>query len=192
MSLYHRILQIPSSLPLHVPGHHDAKKAGPGLATRKSTTSLKGTDPGGPSHITLPPPPSPAANRRITYVPPNQTFSLPSGVGYTPIIEATKNFIVEEQTKDGVLPALSNEDLSRLAAVATVSALRQNTVVSPTTGRRGQGVIDSQLMGSTHGGGGHDAPSWSRTLSASVLLSCTLLYAIIAGEHFKSLYSNVY
>ncbi|KXN88148.1 Low affinity vacuolar monovalent cation/H(+) antiporter [Leucoagaricus sp. SymC.cos] len=30
------------------------------------------------------------------------------------------------------------------------------------------------------GHGGHDAPSWSRTMSASVLLGCTALYAIIA------------
>lgn len=33
-----------------------------------------------------------------------------------------------------------------------------------------------------HGGhGGHDAPNWSRLKSYSVLLGCTLLYAIIAG-----------
>lgn len=30
------------------------------------------------------------------------------------------------------------------------------------------------------GGGGHDAPSWTRTTSLVVLLSCTVLYAIIA------------
>lgn len=30
------------------------------------------------------------------------------------------------------------------------------------------------------GGGGHDAPNWSRTKSTTVLLSCTLLYAVIA------------
>ncbi|KAG0140102.1 hypothetical protein CROQUDRAFT_53765 [Cronartium quercuum f. sp. fusiforme G11] len=29
-------------------------------------------------------------------------------------------------------------------------------------------------------GGGHDAPNWSRTKSTTVLLSCTLLYAVIA------------
>jgi len=36
-----------------------------------------------------------------------------------------------------------------------------------------------------HGGGeahgGHDAPNWSRVKSASVLMGCTVLYAIIAG-----------
>lgn len=33
---------------------------------------------------------------------------------------------------------------------------------------------------SSGGGGGHDGPSWSRTVSMSVLLGCTVLYAIIA------------
>lgn len=32
------------------------------------------------------------------------------------------------------------------------------------------------------GGGGHEAPEWTRTVSAAVLLSCTLLYAVIAGK----------
>ena len=32
------------------------------------------------------------------------------------------------------------------------------------------------------GAGGHDAPNWSRVKSASVLMSCTILYAIIAGQ----------
>lgn len=32
------------------------------------------------------------------------------------------------------------------------------------------------------GGGGHDAPNWSRAKSGTVLMACTVLYAIIAGE----------
>jgi Ca2+:H+ antiporter len=31
------------------------------------------------------------------------------------------------------------------------------------------------------GHGGHEAPAWSRAVSASVLLACTALYAVIAG-----------
>jgi Ca2+/H+ antiporter len=31
------------------------------------------------------------------------------------------------------------------------------------------------------GHAGHDGPSWSRAVSASVLLACTALYAVIAG-----------
>lgn len=30
--------------------------------------------------------------------------------------------------------------------------------------------------------GGHDAPNWSRFKSASVLMGCTVLYAVIAGK----------
>lgn len=30
--------------------------------------------------------------------------------------------------------------------------------------------------------GGHDSPNWSKAKSATVLLSCTVLYSIIAGK----------
>ena len=43
---------------------------------------------------------------------------------------------------------------------------------------RGQGVD----AGESGNHGGHDAPNWSRLKSYSVLLSCTILYAIIAGK----------
>jgi len=43
------------------------------------------------------------------------------------------------------------------------------------------GVEAEHGDGTGGGHGGHDASSWSRTVSASVLLPCTLLYAIIAG-----------
>jgi Ca2+:H+ antiporter len=40
-----------------------------------------------------------------------------------------------------------------------------------------------QLEAADEGGhGGHDAPNWSRSKSCSVLIGCTLLYAIISGE----------
>lgn len=42
---------------------------------------------------------------------------------------------------------------------------------------RGVSVVETEHDGS---GGGHDAPSWSRGVSLTVLLSCTVLYAIIA------------
>ena len=64
---------------------------------------------------------------------------------------------------------------TRAVAVATVSALRhQNQARSPARLRTSGGEMDA-------GHGGHDAPSWSRTTSASVLLACTALYAAIAG-----------
>jgi hypothetical protein len=33
--------------------------------------------------------------------------------------------------------------------------------------------------------GGHDAPSWTRGVSAAVLLGCTLLYAMVAGKLYR-------
>lgn len=36
--------------------------------------------------------------------------------------------------------------------------------------------------------GGHDSPNWSKGKSATVLLGCTVLYAIIAGEKFSLTY----
>ena len=74
---------------------------------------------------------------------------------------------------------MSADDLTRAIAVATVSALRQanqNTSTERTGARHDVEAADA----SGGGHGGHDAPSWSRTTSASVLLGCTALYAIIA------------
>lgn len=72
---------------------------------------------------------------------------------------------------------MTTDDFTRAVAVATVSALRhqQSQAHSYSPGRlRGSAADDG-------GHGGHDAPSWSRSTSASVLLACTALYALIAG-----------
>ena len=72
---------------------------------------------------------------------------------------------------------ITPDDFTRAVAVATVSALRhqqQRQATSPAR-LRAQQELEA-------GHGGHDAPSWSRTTSASVLLACTALYAAIAGE----------
>lgn len=34
--------------------------------------------------------------------------------------------------------------------------------------------------------GGHDSPNWSKAKSATVLLSCTVLYSIIAGKQTEN------
>jgi Ca2+:H+ antiporter len=41
--------------------------------------------------------------------------------------------------------------------------------------------VSNQAAPHGHGAGAHDAPNWSRTKSASVLMGCTVLYAAIAG-----------
>lgn len=106
--------------------------------------------------------------------------------------------------------SLTTEDFTRAVAVATVSALRhQGSIIGSGGGVHGSGRRErpaSLLMGKDHGkkvggdeeagghgdgdgeGGGHEAPEWTRGVSAGVLLACTLLYALIAGE--SSSYSS--
>ncbi|KAF4581505.1 hypothetical protein EYR40_009793 [Pleurotus pulmonarius] len=111
---------------------------------------------------------SPSVPRRVSYAP---IPSVPH-LGYTPVLET-----VDQTVKaSGIAPENMNaDDFTRAVAVATVSALRhQQTAQSPAR-------LRSSLEGEASGGhGGHDAPAWSRTTSASVLLACTALYAIIA------------
>ncbi|KAG8963769.1 hypothetical protein FRC03_002594 [Tulasnella sp. 419] len=117
-------------------------------------------------------PPSPTINRRISYATgshpkyqeqsghhSNQASSTsqPAGSGagkhihLPPPLELPTNFTHEEFTR---------------AVAATVSALGQ------------QGPHSAVPDGDGHGG--HEAPSWSRGTSATVLLACTALYAAIA------------
>ncbi|KAG8818200.1 hypothetical protein FRC17_010906 [Serendipita sp. 399] len=222
MSLYHKLLQMPSGLPTYrrsesLVRHPDGLHRKASVTTTNTQASLRATSYRGqptsihphvatasgqehpPSHITLPPPVSPSVNRRSANV-------LPSGVGYTPIIEQVK-----QATKAVVEPALpagrggagdvhgggdepsarlnlTADEFSTAMAVAAVNALRTGTaVVDAAAGGAGRlrgsghvsGVYDPN-HGAVGGHGGHDAPSWSRATSASVLLTCTLLYAIIA------------
>jgi Ca2+:H+ antiporter len=233
MSLYHRLLHMPSGLPTHLRrrpsvgttttigsqrgirhSNSHSLVRGEGTARPVATQNNQQQQPSErPSHITLPP--SPTAVRRL-----QRTGStgltvpaplLPSGVGYTPLIET-----VSRAAKAAVEPIsnsnahgqgaanvaglaqepahinLTTDEFTRAVAVATVSALRQEVAADAAGAARlrGPGAV-SGLYDSTHlssgaggggGHGGHEAPSWSRTVSASVLLSCTLLYAIIAGK----------
>lgn len=70
---------------------------------------------------------------------------------------------------------MTADEFTRAVAVATVSALRHQATTKSLNKAGGGEAHDAE------GHGGHDAPNWSRTLSASVLLGCTLLYAIVAG-----------
>jgi Ca2+:H+ antiporter len=85
---------------------------------------------------------------------------------------------VDRTVKDSMqLPeTMTTDDFTRAVAVATVSALRHQQAHAHSPAR-------VRSSGAEEGGhGGHDAPSWSRTTSASVLLACTALYAVIAGR----------
>ena len=98
----------------------------------------------------------------------------PTPGSLVPILESVDHALKDTGLQPGQLPP---DDFTRAVAVATVSALRHQQVQA----RR---VRNAQLGGDEEdpaGHGGHDAPSWSRAVSASVLLACTALYAVIAG-----------
>jgi Ca2+:H+ antiporter len=115
----------------------------------------------------------PTLGKRVSYA------NLPTQ-GYAPVME-TINTAVENA---GLAPPpnMTQADFTRAVTIATVSALRhQQHAHSPARARVSGGAVVELDDGAGHGG--HDAPSWSRGMSASVLLGCTFLYAIIAGRH---------
>ncbi|KAF8895273.1 hypothetical protein BD779DRAFT_1608907 [Infundibulicybe gibba] len=100
---------------------------------------------------------SPTFPRRVSYA------TAAPHHGFTPVLESVDHAMKNTGLQAMQLPEpMTTDDFTRAVAVATVSALRHQQT------HRGWGH------------GGHDAPSWSRTTSASVLLVCTALYAIIA------------
>lgn len=151
------------------------------------------------------------------------TYNLPEvSSGYTPFIDAQVDHLKTSTSGERVTPirlpsSLTTEDFTRAVAVATVSALRHQGSIIGTHGSHGSGRKErpSLLLGQNatkrdmgahaegkeedgggeHGeGGGHEAPEWTRAVSAGVLLSCTMLYAIIAGEfpNFMSGFRNLF
>jgi Ca2+:H+ antiporter len=119
-------------------------------------------------------PSSPTTARRVSYAPPSMAPNPP----FTPMLESVDRAVKDQSLQ---LPGtITTEDFTRAVAVATVSALRhQHTQLHSPTRMRSSGNLED-AGGSSGGHGGHDAPSWSRFTSASVLLGCTALYAIIA------------
>ena len=112
-------------------------------------------------------------------------YSLP--LGYSPFLETVDRDMKQHHMASMSLPStLTTEDFTRAVAVATVSALRhQGSIINSQMGssrreRSAGHVQHKEEEAEEHGG--HEAPSWTRGLSAGVLLGCTLLYAIIAGQ----------
>lgn len=123
------------------------------------------------------PPLSPASpsQRRVSIAAPQQSMIQ----NYTPIIESVDLALKNSHLHPMQLPEnMSTDDFTRAVAIATVSALRHQQAVqaqSPAKVKLGGHEVDCVA---THGG--HEAPEWSRTTSAAVLLGCTALYALIA------------
>ncbi|CAE6401515.1 unnamed protein product [Rhizoctonia solani] len=133
-----------------------------GILTGGSSAPTQGGNTGGPSG-------SPNQSKRIALAPPPQ--QLPHGA-MTPVMESVQHTMNDNQQLQPT--QFTADDFTRAVAVATVSALRHQQA-----GHRR--AVESTGHEHAEGGhGGHDAPSWSRGVSASVLLACTALYAIIA------------
>ena len=145
--------------------------------------------PGQPNAIHVPQPesimqstPTPS-DRRISYAqPPSVNLPPPPlAPGIAPLLETVDHAMQHTGLQPTALPEnMTREDFTRAVAVATVSALRhQEAQATPGRYRASGGhEVDDGAAG---GHGGHEAPSWSRFVSASVLLGCTALYAVIAG-----------
>lgn len=126
--------------------------------------------------------PPPASARRVSYAPPPSIQQA----SYAPIIESVDHVIHDTGLRPVQLPEnMTSDDFTRAVAVATVSALRHQQAYVHTGRSRNAGMADATEVEEAGGHGGHDAPSWSRVTSASVLLACTALYAIIAGQSFS-------
>lgn len=124
-------------------------------------------------------PPSPTMTRRVSYAPSPTTHHVQTG--YTPLIESVDHAIKTSISPIQLPDNMTSDDFTRAVAVATVSALRHQNAhaQSPARARMSGVSADAETEG---GHGGHDAPSWTRGTSTAVLLTCTALYAIIAGE----------
>jgi Ca2+:H+ antiporter len=85
-------------------------------------------------------------------------------------------------------PGMTAEQFSRaVEVVAAQSRLRSTSSAPPPLTRAISHVREASAPtkdkeADDDEAGGHDAPNWSRTKSASVLMGCTILYAVIAGE----------
>ncbi|KAJ9125134.1 hypothetical protein QFC22_000088 [Naganishia vaughanmartiniae] len=137
---------------------------------------------------------------------PQRTASLLSSVSQTPLLNATPRMSSQgaqqhrpnnNELSDLQLPphiegeAFNTEEFTRAVAVATVNALKSHENAVAREWRQAKAAalppIDgiappaTAASGEQEGGhGGHEGPSWSRTVSTCVLLGCTVLYAIIA------------
>lgn len=131
---------------------------------------MQGKEPFGISGARLPTQPnaSPLLNRRVSYA---------QQPAFLPVLESVDHAVQNTDLGHLGLPGpMTTDEFTRAVAVATVSALRHQQ-----THAQGKVRISAGETDASGGHGGHDAPSWSRTFSASVLLTCTALYAVIAG-----------
>ena len=138
----------------------------------------------GSTSTSVPPQAARSSNRKLSYASQQQT-------SLRPVLESVDHAVKNANLQNIQLPeSMTTDDFTRAVAVATVSALRHQQQVHSHSPGRVRSAAEPEGTGAG-GHGGHDAPSWSRTTSASVLLACTALYAVIAGMCFDPV-GNIY
>ncbi|GHJ85760.1 hypothetical protein NliqN6_2162 [Naganishia liquefaciens] len=101
------------------------------------------------------------------------------------------NDVTNLQLPNGInTEGLTTEEFTRAVAVATVNALKNHENAIAREWKQARAPLPFPEGGHpppgagaaehSEGHGGHEGPSWSRVVSAGVLLGCTILYAIIA------------
>ncbi|KAH9891728.1 hypothetical protein C8Q73DRAFT_700577 [Cubamyces lactineus] len=181
-SIYHRLLPGHSKGSLHRKASNLTTQTESAAPSRSETPVPRVVEPPASDvtptqtnvHSSVPTPlTQPPLQRRISYANP----PVVNTQGFSPILETVDHAIKDSGIQPLQLPgSMSTDDFTRAVAVATVSALRHQQHQARSPAR----VRSAAEMDAGGGHGGHDAPSWSRTTSASVLLGCTALYAIIA------------
>lgn len=183
MSLYNKILR-PGQI-FH-PGQNPSSSNTPHDATssyRKSNNPPASDMPSSRTETPIPregsisaPPPTPGARSQPAASPsfPRRvSYAVTAQPNFVPVMESVNHVVKNTDLGNIKLPEqMTTDDFTRAVAVATVSALRHQQV-------HGHGRARAHVEHDTSAG--HDAPSWSRFTSASVLLGCTFLYALIAG-----------
>ncbi|KAH9942901.1 hypothetical protein B0H21DRAFT_508526 [Amylocystis lapponica] len=178
-SIYHRMAPANNAASTSVPHrslHHKPSiiTTGPDSAGPSRSQTPHGSRSNSYSAPLASQAPTPSVARRISYaIPP-----VVQTQAYQPLLESVDHAIKDTGLHPMRLPEnMTPDDFTRAVAVATVSALRHQQNESRSPARARGSAIGTETDGEH---GGHDAPSWSRTTSASVLLACTALYAIIA------------
>lgn len=193
MSLYNKLLPADFALPTHRLNRQPSSAT----ITRSRSGSVARTQPKdvGLSFGSATParPASPTVQRRVSHAPApakdthrSQQPSTSTAGGYTPLLDSAVTNAMRDPSLPALQlpPALTADDFTRAVAVATVSALRHQ--------QHQESLKPQGAVGHVEGGGhgGHDAPSWSRLVSASVLLACTVLYAVIAGSSLSFCFTS--
>lgn len=183
-SVYRKIFPpnyAPQTLPVH---HQDAQ---PEAVRRASAPHQMESDkPVAPNEA------APSASTSQSNETPRASFSPPTTMHnknretVSQVARQATQGVPEEYVNGAADRALSdstqahaNKKLSTEALLLDAVARTYQYIFNQQRGssRAGHGDPEEQ---ESNAGGGHEAPSWSRAISLSVLLSCTLLYSIIA------------